>query len=220
MESMINLTILALVSLLNIFQTSWLEAIAVCFGILSVWYAKKANVLVYPTGIISVLIYVYICHEHQLYADMGINLFYFAISIYGWHKWTRKSITGDNLPISWNTPKQQISGILLSAIFFVAIFGLIYVFKKTDTHYIESYVPYIDSFTTAIFLTAMLLMAKKRVENWIYWTIGNIVSIPLYFSKGLYFTSFQFAVFLALSIAGYFAWKRMYLNESNSTKKS
>jgi nicotinamide mononucleotide transporter PnuC len=74
----------------NLLQSTWLEGVAVIFGLLSVWYAKKANILVYPTGIISVLIYVYICYHAGIYADMGINFFYFLVSVFGWYKWTRK----------------------------------------------------------------------------------------------------------------------------------
>jgi nicotinamide mononucleotide transporter len=95
------------------------------------------------------------------------------------------------------------------------ILGLIYIFKKDDTEYITSFVPYVDSFTTAIFLVGMLFMALKRIENWIYWIIGDIISIPLYFIKGLVFTSFQYAVFLGLAIAGLIAWKRIYESTQN-----
>jgi len=193
----------------SILETTWLEIVAVIFGMLSVWYAKKANLLVFPTGMVSVLIYVYICFQFQLYADMGINFFYFVMSVYGWYKWTRRNDQQQVIPIRWNTRKEQWLGIGSTVVFFWIILGVIYLFKHDDTDYIQSYVPWIDSFTTAIFLVGMLFMALKRVENWIYWIIGNIVSVPLYFAKGLVFTSFQYLVFLGLAIAGLIAWKRM-----------
>jgi nicotinamide mononucleotide transporter len=203
----------------NILETSLLEVIAVIFGLLSVWYAKKANILVYPTGLVSVIIYVYICFNYQLYADMGINFFYFIMSIYGWYMWTRKGTTKKIIPIRWNTVKQQWLGIIGVFIFFWIILGLIFLFKKDDPDYIESWIPYVDSFTTAIFLVGMLNMALKRIENWIYWIVGDLISIPLYFVKGLVFTSFQYAIFLFLAVAGLRAWIRIYesstLSENN-----
>lgn len=199
----------------NILETTWLEIIAVVFGLLSVWYAKKANILVYPTGIVSVVIYVYICFNYQLYADMGINFFYFVMSVYGWYMWTRKDAARKVIKIRWNTNKQQWLGIGATFVFFWVILGLIYIFKKDDTEYITSFIPYVDSFTTAIFLVGMLFMALKRIENWVYWIIGDIISIPLYFIKGLVFTSFQYAVFLGLAVAGLIAWKRMYVSTQN-----
>jgi nicotinamide mononucleotide transporter len=194
----------------NVLATTWLEIIAVIFGLLSVWYAKKANILVYPTGIVSVLIYVYICFFAKLYADMGINFFYFVMSVYGWYNWTRIRPGQKVISISWNSNKEQWIGIIATVIACFAIFGLIWIFKHEDTEYMNSFVPYVDSFTTAVFLIGMLLMARKKVENWIYWIIGDIVSIPLYFMKGLVFTSFQYTVFLLLAVLGYLEWKRLY----------
>ncbi len=201
----------------NVMATTWLEIIAVIFGLMSVWYAKKANILVYPTGIVSVLIYVYILIEPQLYADIGINFFYFLMSVYGWYMWTRKGPGKKVIPIRWNTRTHQWLGIIGVFVLFFAIWGLIYIFKKEDTEYMETYVyfeslklMYVDSFTTAIFLVGMLFMALKRIENWIYWIIGDLISVPLYFDKGFVFTSFQYLVFLGLAIAGLLAWIKIY----------
>lgn len=184
----------------NLLHTSWLEGVAVAFGLMSVWYAKKANILVYPTGIISVLIYVYICFFAGLYADMGINFFYFIVSIYGWYKWTRKDRSNRILPISKCTAWQHLAGVLATVVFFII---LQYILRN----FTDSTVPYWDSFTTAIFIVGMGLMALKKIENWVYWIIGDIVSIPLYFQKDLLLTSFQFAVFLILAVLGYIEWR-------------
>lgn len=194
----------------NLMETTWLELVAVLFGILSVWFARQANLLVYPTGIVSTVIYVYICFNIQLYADMGINIFYTSMSIYGWYVWTRKDALKRYRPIRWNTKKQQAAGIIAIPVLYVLIFALIYVFKQDDTEYMQSYIPYVDSFTTSIFLIGMWYMARKKIENWIYWIAGNIISIPLYFVKGLVFTSFQFTVFLVLAVMGLLEWIRMY----------
>ncbi len=194
----------------NLMETTWLELVAVLFGILSVWFARQANLLVYPTGIVSTVIYIYICFNIQLYADMGINIFYTSMSIYGWYVWTRKDALKRYRPIRWNTKTQQAAGIAAIPVLYILIFALIYVFKQDDTEYMQSYIPYVDSFTTAIFLIGMWYMARKKIENWIYWIAGNIISIPLYFVKGLVFTSFQFTVFLVLAVMGLLAWIKMY----------
>ncbi|HNV50703.1 MAG: nicotinamide riboside transporter PnuC [Bacteroidales bacterium] len=186
----------------NLLQSTWLEGVAVIFGLLSVWYAKKANILVYPTGIISVLIYVYICYHAGIYADMGINFFYFLVSVFGWYKWTRKDSSNKELAISRCSLLHHFIWVLLTIISFLI---LQYILR----HYTDSTIPYIDSFTTAIFITGMGLMALKKVENWIYWIIGDLVSVPLYFHKELVLTSFQYFVFLILAVLGYIEWKRI-----------
>ncbi len=202
----------------NIMATTWLELVAVAFGIISVWFARQDNLLVYPTGIISTVIYIYICFNIQLYADMGINLFYASMSVYGWYVWTRKDEQKRHIPIRWNTKKEQIIGLALIPVLYVIIFALLYVFKQDDPEYMNSYIPYVDSFTTAIFLIGMWYMARKRIENWIYWIAGNIISVPLYFVKGLVFTSFQFSIFLVLAVLGLLQWIKMY-NEGRAREQ-
>lgn len=195
--------------LLSIFQTlydnlvasSWLEAVAVVAGLMSVWYARKEDIMVYPTGIVNVLIYVFLCYEVKLYADMSINIFYFGMSIYGWIKWTRKTSGNQTRPITMMSWKEWIlstGGLLL---FFVILW---YILNK----FTDSSVPGWDALTTAIFIIGMWLMALKKVENWIFWIAGDLISVPLYASKSLVLSSFQFVVFLALAIAGYIEWRR------------
>jgi len=185
----------------NVLSTTWLEAVAVLFGLLSVWYAKKENILVYPTGIISVLIYVYICLNFGLYADMGINAFYFVMSVFGWYKWTRKDQGDHYIPITNN----GLKGHLLSSFGTIAFF---FILRYVLTNFTDSTVPNWDSATTAIFLVGMWLMALKKIENWIFWIIGDLISIPLYFHKGLLLTSFQFTVFLIIAVMGYVEWRK------------
>ena len=191
----------------NLMDTTILEFIAVIFGLLSVWYAKQENILVYPTGIISVILYVYICFGIKLYADAGINLFYFIMSVYGWYNWTRKT----NKP-ALQISKSGLNDWLLSVFMLMAsaavILLLLNYFKGDDQDYWSTSVPYIDTITTAIFIVGMWLMAFKKIENWIFWIIGDVISVPLYAYKGLVFTSFQFLVFLIIAIMGYMAWKK------------
>lgn len=191
----------------NLLQTTWLEAVAVIFGLLSVWYSKKVNILVFPTGIVSVLIYMYITFFAGLYADMFINLVYFVMSVYGWYYWTHPKSGKSERPVTFASRNQNLVGLLATVLAFILIrFVLI--------HYTDSNVPTIDALTTAIFIVGMWLMAVKKVENWLYWIVGDLISIPLYFYKGLVFTSFQFFVFLIIAVAGYLAWKKQASNVS------
>ncbi|MDA7779330.1 nicotinamide riboside transporter PnuC [Flavobacteriaceae bacterium] len=187
-----------------------LEIIAVVFGLLSVWYSKNNNILVFPTGMISTAIFIYLLYKWVLLGDMMINAYYFLMSIYGWFIWTRKE-NNTITPISRVTNNEKKIGIIifLSSLVFVY---LIYVyFDKWGT--ITSYV---DNITTAIFFVGMWLMAKRKIENWIFWIIADIISIPLYFYKGLTFTSLQYLIFTFIAIAGYYSWKKI-LNKSLQT---
>ena len=180
-----------------------LEIIAVIFGFLSVWFSKQNNILVFPTGIISTLIFVYLLLKWELLGDMMINAYYFIMSIYGWFIWTNKVDATHVTPISSTTLKEKkISlGIFIATLFFV--FTVYNVFDKWT-----SWVAYVDTFTTAIFFVGMWLMAKRKIENWIFWIIGDLISVPLYLYKGFTFTSFQYFGFTIIAIFGYLAWKK------------
>jgi len=188
---------------------TWLEAIAVFFGIASVFYSMREHIWVYPTGIVSTLIYVWICFEFKLYADMGINAYYFAMSIYGWFIWTHPKKNQEILPVTWLDSR----GWLYSAgLFAISYPSLVFVLGN----FTDSDVPYLDSFTTASAFVGMWLMAKKKVENWIFWIITDLVSVPLYFYKGLLLTSFQFLFFTVLATMGLFAWIKSAKTYANS----
>lgn len=185
----------------NILDTSWLEVVAVVFGILSVWFARKENIWVYPTGIVNVLIYVYLCFFAGLYADMGINAFYFVMSVFGWYNWSRKDESLQHVPISSLNLKQWLFYTFLIAVAFGVISYLL-------INYTDSTVPLFDSFTTSLFIAGMWLMAIKKIENWLLWILGDILVIPMFAAKGLAFTSIQYMVFLVLALMGYVEWRK------------
>ncbi|MCK9616308.1 MAG: nicotinamide riboside transporter PnuC [Lentimicrobiaceae bacterium] len=185
----------------NLIDTSYIEIIAVFFGLLSVWYAKKESIRVYPTGIINVLIYVYLCFSAGLYGDMGINAFYFVMSVYGWYNWSRKDENSKEISITRCNKKELIFNMLA----FLLFFGILWFILE---RYTPSTVPVLDSFTTALFIIAMWQMARKKIENWIAWIIGDALVIPMFAYKELIFTSFQFIVFLILAISGYLEWRK------------
>ena len=192
-----------------------LELIAVILGIASVWYAKKDDILVFPTGIISTLIYVYLLWKWTLWGDMMINGYYFIMSIYGWYHWTRKKGDVVEFPISViSTNEKRIS--LFIFIFTVAFVVAVYhYFNKFNTWY-----AYVDTFITGIFFIGMWLMAKRKIENWVFWIIGDLVSIPLYFAKGFTFTSFQYIVFTIVAVYGYLEWKKTLNSSQQALKES
>ena len=186
-----------------------LEIIAVVFGFLSVWYSKQNKIWVFPTGMISTLIFVYLLLKWGLLGDMMINGYYFAMSVYGWYIWTRKVDATHVTPISRMTHKEKnISiAIFLSTLIFVYV---VYITFDKWT----GWVAYVDTITTAIFFVGMWLMARRKIENWIFWIIGDIISVPLYFYKGFTFTSFQYLGFTFIAIFGYIAWKKHLSNKT------
>ncbi|MCE5206537.1 MAG: nicotinamide riboside transporter PnuC [Porphyromonadaceae bacterium] len=186
---------------------NWIEAIAALLGILSVWYARKENILVFPFGIANVVIYIYICFAARLYANAGINAVYLISNIFGWYMWSRTGDDNGKLQISRNSSMQNLFSWGAVVMIYIAVFFLLRRVNDDDNAYLQSWLPWIDAFNTSFFLVATLLMAIKKLENWQFWIIGNIISIPIYASQGLYFTSIQYSVFLALAILGWKEWK-------------
>jgi nicotinamide mononucleotide transporter len=185
-------------------QTSVLEFVAVVFGIASVLFSRKENILVYPTGIINTVLYTWFCFGWWgLYAEGSLNFYYTAMSIYGWYAWSQKSNGGEALHITPNNKKDWT----ISIGFFVVAWVVLFYILKT---YTKSTVPLGDSFASATAYTGMWQMARKKIENWMWWTLTNLVSVPLYFSKGAVFTSVQYIVFLILAIIGWIEWHRKY----------
>ncbi|WP_027138305.1 nicotinamide riboside transporter PnuC [Gaetbulibacter saemankumensis] len=180
-----------------------LEIVAVIFGFLSVWYSKKNNILVFPSGMISTVIFVYLLFKWELLGDMMINAYYFIMSVYGWYIWTRKVDETHVTPISTMTRVEKKLGLLIFLLTLVFVFLVYNFFNKWG-----SWVAYIDTLTTAIFFVGMWLMARRKVENWILWIIGDVISVPLYLYKGFTFTSLQYFGFAIIAIFGYLAWKK------------
>lgn len=185
-----------------------LEIVAVIFGFLSVWFSKENKIWVFPTGMISTAIFVYLLFKWMLLGDMLINGYYFIMSVYGWYVWTRKVDATHVTPISRTTKKEKRYSIVIFIATLIFVFIVYKAFDKWD-----SWTAYVDTVTTAVFFVGMWLMAKRKIENWIYWIIGDIISAPLYFYKGFTFTSFQYLIFTFIAIFGYIAWKK-HLNNN------
>jgi nicotinamide mononucleotide transporter len=188
----------------------YLEITAVIFGILSVWFAKKNNILVFPTGIINTSIYVYLLWKWSLLGDMMINGYYVVMSFYGWYVWTRIKAGTDQFPISRISKKEKELAFVIFTLTIAFVVAVYLFFNKFTT-----WSAYVDTFVTGIFFVGMWLMAKRKIENWTLWIVGNIISVPMYFFKGYTFTSFQYILFTIIAIFGYLEWKKT-LNNSIS----
>ena len=195
-----------------------MEATATVFGILSVYFSIKKNIWVYPTGITSTLIYVYILFDFGLLGDCMINVYYTVMSIYGWILWYRSSGDHIHVQVSWASRKEWAHGILLFALSIILVTGVYYYkpyidngFSMQSTSlglYHLDWGNWLDVVTTSVFLVGMWFMAKRRIENWIIWIIGDFICIPMMIYKGLGITSVQYLVFTVMAILGYAAWKK------------
>jgi nicotinamide mononucleotide transporter len=179
-----------------------LEFLAFVFGIASVFYAKKENILVYPTGLVATVITVYLLYQAKYFADMTMNVYYSVMSVYGWYKWSSRS-NEPNLEITRTTHREKVIGVLL----FIATALITYLVYKFFDYKLE--IPnYIDIFTSGLFFTAMWYMALKKIENWTLWIIGDCIVVPLFAYRGLWMLSLQYLIFTILAIMAYLEWKR------------
>ena len=189
----------------GLLQTTWLELIAVIAGIASVWYSRKESILVYPIGLINTTIYIYLSFKGHLLGEASVNLYYTLMSLWGWYLWTRVDPNKHNiiLQITKSNARDWIHQVLFFLAFYFSLyFSLTYLKKE----FAPEAIPWADALASAAAYTGMWLMAKKKVESWIWWIITNIASIPLYFVKGYTFTSVQFLVLLVLAVAGLKSW--------------
>lgn len=191
-----------------------IEATAILFSILSVIYSLKNKVLVFPTGIISTLLFVYLLFKWGLLGDMIVNAYYLVMSVYGWYIWTKKVDETHVTPITYTNKMEHLSTffIFMGTMFFVY---MIYTFfdKWND------WTAYVDTFTTGLFFVGMWLMAKRKIENWIYLLVGDLISVPLYFYKGYTLSSILYLIFTVIAIFGYLEWKKNLNRELALVKK-
>ena len=183
-----------------------LELTAVFFGLLSVIFSARNSIWVYPTGLVNTGIFIYIMYASNLYGDLIVNIFYFYMSAYGWLLWSKLS-GRESLTITHATQKDNHKCIVIfsvSVIFATAIYLWFNMFGPWWT--------YVDIFTTGLFFVGMWLLAKRKVENWIYLIIGDIIVVPLFYYKGLVFTAIFYVVLTIIAIFGYRAWKRTLLS--------
>lgn len=182
----------------------FLELITFVCGILSVWFAKKENIWVYPTGLVATVITAYLLYVAGYLGDMMVNAYFSIMSIYGWYNWGKHRKSESDLPITRTNHKQKLTGILL---FFMTIFVVFAIYNFFDYDLKED--NYIDILASGIFFTAMWYMAHKKIENWTLWIIGDIIVTPLYAYRGLGILSLQYLIFTILAITAYLEWRKI-----------
>ncbi|HBT93422.1 MAG TPA: nicotinamide mononucleotide transporter [Chitinophagaceae bacterium] len=199
----------------GLLQTTWLELIAVIAGIASVWYSRKESILVYPVGLINTTIYIYLSFKGHLLGEASVNLYYTLMSLWGWYLWTRVDPNKHNiiLQITKSNMRDWFHQILFFLAFYFSLYFSLTYLKKD---FAPEAIPWADALASAAAYTGMWLMAKKKVESWIWWIITNIASLPLYFIKGYTFTSVQFLVLLVLAIAGLKSWNDKAKHNANN----
>lgn len=175
-----------------------LEAVATFFGLLCVWLTIKQNILCWPAGLVQVCLYIFIFYDAKLYADMGLHITYVGLSIYGWMYWKKSTESGQRVV----THTRNI--LLWIPIMLIATIASGYLL----TTFTDASVPYLDSFVVMASLIAQWLMARKKLESWIFWILADIVAIGIYSYKDLYLTSGLYFVFLIMAITGYFTWRK------------
>lgn len=181
-----------------------LEGIAFFFGIASVLYAKKENILVYPTGLVATIITVYLFWIDGLFGDMMMNFYYSIMSIYGWYNWMQiKNTKSEAEQITRTNAEEKRIGFMLAVLTMGVTYGVYLWFGK-----IMEATNYIDILTSGLFFTAMWYMANKKIENWVLWIIADLITVPLYAYRGWGMFSLQYLIFTILAIQGYFAWKK------------
>jgi nicotinamide mononucleotide transporter len=190
------------------------EYIAVLAGIASVWYSRKENILVYPTGLLNTIIYIWLSFKYHLLGEASVNFYYTLMNMYGWYLWTRKDKQQQAIiQVRFSSAKEWLGQLSFFAFFYLSIFFALSYLKKA---FAPGAIPWADALASASAFTGMWLMAKKKVESWYWWIITNICGMPLYFVKGLVFTSVYYFVLLILAIGGLMEWRRRaYLNRSN-----
>jgi nicotinamide mononucleotide transporter len=188
----------------------WLDLFAFIFGILSVWFAKKQNILVFPTGIISTIITVYVMYKASYLADMSINIYYTIMSLYGWYKWTHFTHTkSDDLQITRTNITEKTIGF---GMFIITVIVCVFIYKAFGVTIQTN--NWLDIITTGIFFTAMWFMALKKIENWTLWIIGDILVIPIFWSRELYIFALLYLVYTFLAFMAYIEWKK-HLTKQN-----
>lgn len=192
-----------------IFGTSPLEWCGVITGILCVWLAAKNNIWNWPIAIVSVLIYIFIFFESKLYADMGLQFYFFGMNIYGWYYWSKqKNNQTETRPISLITKNEILFSTAGIIIFTLALGFLLH--KNTDASF-----PFIDSFCTAGSLIAQVFLARKVLQNWLIWIFVDAIYVGVYFSKDLYATGLMYALYIVIATMGYLDWKKTYREQNN-----
>ena len=189
------------------FGLSPLELVAVVFGAVSVWLSARQNIWSWPTAMVNVLLSAVVYHGARLYSDAGLQLVYFALSVYGWYQWKFGGADRTELPVS-RTPRRRVPLLAAIVVAGTAALGLLTTRYTDVLAHNPAWVPWTDATLTAASLVAQWMMTRKLLENWLVWIAVDVVYVPLLAYKGLYAFAALYAVFLALAVKGYADWRR------------
>jgi nicotinamide mononucleotide transporter len=184
----------------------YLEILGVVFSLLYLYFSIRQNILLWPMGIASAVLYMVVFFQAKFYADMGLNAYYFAISIYGWAIWGRRSSGAQMLKVSRLSRSLGFYLLGITSVVFVLMGAIL-------DRYTDSPLPYWDAFTTALSFTATWMLARKILEHWIIWVVVDIVSMALYLYRGLYPTLGLFFIYTLMAVIGFIQWRRSLENE-------
>jgi nicotinamide mononucleotide transporter len=180
---------------------SELEWIAAALGVVNVALVVRRSVWNYPFGLAMVALYFFVFYEARLYSDALLQIFFFVVQLYGWVNWVRATTASGDVPVGWMTGRERLlwsAGTVAASL----VWGL------GMARYTNAAAPIIDAFIAGFSISAQILMARRRIENWVLWILVDIVAVGLYFSRHLYPTSALYLLFLLLSIAGLIGWRR------------
>ncbi len=195
-------------TVIQTFQTWWhqqslLEVAGVISGLLCVYLAAKNIIWNWPLAIISVAIYIFIFYDSRLFADMGLQVYFLAVNIYGWYFWSKKPASAPKTPVTSIKQREVILSAVAIVIFTFLLGSILH------NHTIASY-PYLDSFCTACSIVAQFFMARKVLQNWLLWVFVDAIYVGIYIFKDLHLTAVMYAIYIVIALIGYFDWKKEY----------
>lgn len=194
------------------YPISYVELIGTLFGLFSVYFASKANILTWGTGIVNEFFLFILFFQVQLYADMFLQVYFFIVSIYGWYNWKTKTAEKMISEINFRNKFMLAAAILTLSLLSGFLFSNIH-FYLPEYFKVKAAYPVIDSFVMVSSIVATVLLAKKKIENWYLWIAVDLVCVVLYFKKGVYFLSLEYFIFLGLASYGLYHWKKQLSND-------
>jgi nicotinamide mononucleotide transporter len=195
-----------------VYPISYVELIGTLFGLISVYFASRANILTWGTGIVNEVFLFILFFQVQLYADMFLQIYFFIVTLYGWYKWNSKTAESKISETSFRNKIFLTVTILIGTLISGFLFTNIHLYLPTYFK-IQAAYPFTDSFVMVSSIIATILLAKKKFENWYLWIAIDLVCVVLYFKKGVYFLSLEYFIFLGLASYGLYHWKKQLSND-------
>jgi len=194
------------------YPISYVELIGTLFGLVSVYFASRANILTWGTGIVNELFLLILFFQVQLYADMFLQIYFLIVTIYGWYRWNRPVMESKISKTKMKGRIIIIVAIIIGTLISGFLFNNIHIYLPKYFK-IQAAYPYTDSFVMILSIIATILLAKKKIENWYLWIIVDLVCVALYLKKGVIFLSIEYIIFLGLAVYGFFQWRKKLSND-------